>query len=61
MRFILAIAIVLTTTLLTGEPTTVYKLTPQHNRYEIGITCTNGADPTGSMMPDGMLIISCGK
>lgn len=37
------------------------KLTPQHNRYEIGITCTNGGDPTVAGNFDGMLVVSCGK
>ena len=38
---------------------TVYKITPQ-NRYEVGISCNNGADPTGTKIGD-MVVISCGK
>ena len=39
----------------------VYHLTPQHNRYEIGISCTAGADPTVEGNFDGMLLVSCGN
>jgi len=39
----------------------MYKLTPQPNAYEIGITCTNEGDPTVEGNFDGMLMVSCGK
>lgn len=44
-----------------SQPKPVYKLTPQHNSYEIGVTCTNGGDPTVVGNFDGMLMVSCGK
>lgn len=38
-----------------------YRVTDQRNGYEVGITCTNGGDPTVVGNFDGMLMISCGK
>lgn len=55
------IAILILATLAWAPAPNVYKLTPQHNRYEIGITCTNGGDPTVAGSFDGMLVVSCGK
>ncbi len=45
---------------LMDRPGHVYKITEQHNAYEVGITCTNGGDPTVAGSYDGMLIVSCG-
>lgn len=42
------------------RPNVDYKLTQQNNRYEIGVTCTNGGDPTVAGNFDGMLMVSCG-
>ena len=42
-----------------------YRVTDQRNGYEVGISCKNGADPTGNIFDnlDGtkILIVSCGK
>lgn len=59
MKALIAVLILATLAWATGQ--NVYKLTPQHNRYEIGITCTNGGDPTVAGNFDGMLVVSCGK
>lgn len=43
------------------QPRPVYHVTPQHNNYELGITCGNGGDPTVKGNFDGMLVVSCGN
>lgn len=56
-----AAALVLGALIFISRDKPVYKLTPQHNLYEIGITCTNGGDPTVEGNFDGMLMVSCGQ
>jgi hypothetical protein len=41
------------------KPRNVYKTT-HLSATQVGITCLNGADPTGTKLGD-LLVISCGK
>ncbi len=40
---------------------TLYRITDQKNRYEVGIDCPDGGDPTVVGNFDGMLMVSCGQ